>query len=45
MKHAYEKPTLVMERFDFEDILTNSSIGSGDGATDTLDDPADEVGI
>jgi|GEM_PF-5208282 hypothetical protein len=44
MKKAYEAPAVDVERFMYEDVLTNSSadIGTGDGKPDTLDD---ELGI
>lgn len=43
MKKKYNSPSLDMERFVFEDILTDSSLGNGDGLTDKpgldTDDP------
>lgn len=44
MKKWYESPSLDVEQFAYEDVLTNSStgIGEGDGKSDTLDD---ELGI
>lgn len=38
MKKAYEPPFVEIDRFLFEDILTSSGIGAGDGVIDTLDD-------
>lgn len=43
MKRTYETPLLYIDRFEFEDLLTSSGIGAGDGVPDTLDDdPTDE---
>lgn len=37
MKKVYESPLIEIERFLFEDLLTASGIGTGDGVPDTLD--------
>ena len=37
MKKEYNSPAIEIEEFLFEDMLTNSGIGAGDGAIDTLD--------
>lgn len=43
MKKPYNTPEVEIERFLFEDVLTSSGIGAGDGAIDTLDDDSDEI--
>lgn len=37
MKKEYNAPEIEIDSFFFEDVLTNSGIGAGDGAIDTLD--------
>lgn len=43
MKKPYNTPEIEIEHFLFEDVLTNSGIGAGDGVIDTLD--SDEPGV
>lgn len=38
MKKEYTIPEFEIDRFLFEDVLTSSGLGTGDGATDNLDD-------
>lgn len=47
MKRTYEPPFVEIDWFSFEDILTNSGIGAGDGVPDTLDDddPTNDVEV
>lgn len=41
MKSFYEEPEVRVVSFRFEDILTSSGLGQGDGVDDTLDDGDD----
>ncbi len=42
MKKEYAPPLAEIDQFTFEDLLTASGIGEGDGVIDTLDDISDE---
>lgn len=43
MKNVYEHPIMNVDLFEWDDVLTNSGIGAGDGVLDTLnDEPTDE---
>lgn len=43
MKKQYNSPEIKIEQFLFEDILTSSGIGAGDGVIDTLDSDEPQI--
>lgn len=44
MKKTYTIPEVELERFFWEDVLTSSGIGEGDGIVDNLGD-GDDTGF